>query len=166
MSTKHSACFDASSQYPHRIMILRKRRSLYPLVLLIFLWEVHSTFALLPGDENWDDAFGSPGANGPVSAISVLGEDVYFGGEFTSISGLAANSIARWDGRRWNSLGSGLNGPVFAVATSPDYIYAAGQFAEAGGIPATNIARWDGTNWSALGAGISGKISALALVGA
>ena len=117
------------------------------------------------GDENWDTQFGAPGANGPVFAISVVGNDVYFGGAFSSIGGINVSNIARWDGTQWHSVGAGLSGRVTALLASGNILYVAGGFTDAGGVAATNIARWDGTNWSALGMGINGTVSALAVLG-
>jgi hypothetical protein len=118
-----------------------------------------------PGDENWDTSFGVPGADDPVATLVTDGTNFYFGGSFSTIGGISASNLARWDGIHWHSLGVGVNGSVSALTVSGTNVYAAGQFTQAGGIPATNIACWDGASWSALGAGIDGKISVLAALG-
>jgi len=78
------------------------------------------------------------------------------GGTFTTAGGLAATNIAKGDGSRWSSLGSGLNGAVYALAVFGSNLYVGGLFTTAGGLAATNIARWDGGGWSALGSGVNG----------
>jgi hypothetical protein len=91
-----------------------------------------------------------------VNAFAVSGNNLYVGGFFTSVSGIAATNIAKWDGTHWSALGSGLNGPVTALAVSGGDVYAGGWFSTAGGIAATNVAQWNGSSWSALGSGFGG----------
>ena len=93
-------------------------------------------------------------------------------GGFTTVGGVAANSIARYNGRTWSALGSGVSGGDFpsvysiAIANNGE-VYAGGSFTTAGGVPATNIARWNGSTWSALGSGVGGGdyagVSAIAI---
>jgi hypothetical protein len=42
--------------------------------------------------------------NGEVTSIASIGEFVYVGGEFTSVSGIAVNRIARYQQGRWYPL--------------------------------------------------------------
>src|SRR3954451_17959999 len=109
---------------------------------------------LAPGDENWDPRFNLPGVNNYVYAIAISGSDVYVGGRFTTAGGVAANSIARWDGSNWSALGSGVDVQVEALAVSGSDVYAGGLFFSAGGVAANNIAKWDGSSWSPLGSGV------------
>src|SRR5512133_2104860 len=82
--------------------------------------------------------------------------NLYAGGEFDSIGGIAANNIAKWDGTTWNSLGTGTDSIVLAVAVdSLGSLHAGGWFTNVNGIPANHIAKWNGTAWSALGAGVN-----------
>ena len=68
------------------------------------------------GDIHWDDGFPGPvGTNNAVSAIAAHGNDIYFGGTFTSTESIEARYIVRWDGVSWKTLGTGLNGPVGAL---------------------------------------------------
>jgi hypothetical protein len=104
-----------------------------------------------------------------VSTLAVSGSNVYAGGNFTNAGGVAANSIAKWDGTSWTPLGSGFGGSgpyggnpsVGALAISGSNLYAGGVFTNAGGNPANFIAKWDGSSWSALGSGVSGRIASV-----
>jgi hypothetical protein len=91
-----------------------------------------------------------------VNAFAVSGSNLYVGGFFTSVNGIAATNIAKWDGTHWSALGSGLNGSLTALAVSGGDVYAGGWFSRAGGIAATNVAKWNGSSWSALGSGFGG----------
>ena len=92
-----------------------------------------------------------------VSALAVLGEDLYVGGWFTNAGGVLANRIAKWNGNNWSPLGSGIGGGyshVHALAVSGSDVYAGGDFTTAGDVAAANIAKWNGSSWSALGSGL------------
>lgn len=83
---------------------------------------------------------------------------LYAVGLFTTIGGVAANYVARWDGSSWNALGSGLNGQADVIhfnATGTLFI-AGRNFTTAGGITANRIAKWDGSNWTTFGTGFTG----------
>jgi hypothetical protein len=103
---------------------------------------------------------------GPVvNAIAVIGTDLYVGGQFTDVAGIAeADYIARWDGSAWYALGDNgagngaLNLFVNALAVDGPDLYVGGDFANAGGNPeADMIAKWSGGVWSALGSNGSGN---------
>ncbi len=53
------------------------------------------------------------GTNGRVSAAVVFddgnGPALYIGGEFTSVNGMPANRVAKWDGQSWSAVGAGIN---------------------------------------------------------
>ncbi len=105
-----------------------------------------------------------------VSALALLPNgDLVAGGAFTTAGGVAANSIARWNGASWAPLGSGVaasNGDlpqVYSLAVLPNGdIVAGGLFTTAGGLPANNIARWNGSSWSPLGSGTNLPVLAIA----
>ncbi|MCU0866583.1 MAG: hypothetical protein MUC36_22590 [Planctomycetes bacterium] len=100
-----------------------------------------------------------PGANAGQVRTMVRMPDgaLVVGGQFTTAGGAPANSIARWDGTQWTSLGSGLTGVIaFAasMAVLPDGdLIVSGLFTQAGGQPANRYARWNGSAWSPFGAG-------------
>ncbi|MBL8752034.1 MAG: hypothetical protein JNK15_01930, partial [Planctomycetes bacterium] len=99
-----------------------------------------------------------------VAALALLpGGDLIAAGSFSSIGGVPAINIARWNGTVWAPLGTGigsvgllgLNGGVLDLAVAPNGdVIATGGFTTAGGVIANNIARWNGTSWSALGSGL------------
>jgi len=37
-----------------------------------------------------------------ITSLLAVGNDIYLAGRFDSIAGIQANSIARWDGTKWN----------------------------------------------------------------
>ena len=96
------------------------------------------------------------------------GPAIYIGGRFTSVDGVPANRIARWNGTAWSAVGTGMLGSgstpsvntmvTFDDGTGPA-LYAGGQtFTTAGGVPANRVARWDGKAWSAVGNGFANGI--------
>lgn len=97
-----------------------------------------------------------------VSALAVSGSEVYAGGYFATAGGVAAGSMAKWNGSSWSALGSGLNATSFtavkALAVSGAGLYAGGGFTAAGGLPATGIAKWNGASWSALGSEVMNNV--------
>lgn len=113
-------------------------------------------------------------SGGGVYALAVYddgsGPALYAGGNFTSISGVPALNIAKWDGQAWSQVGVGLRGPQFAPLSTPmvrallvfdsgsgPELVAGGGFTLTGdGLPVSRVARWNGTQWSPLGGGISG----------
>lgn len=139
---------------------------LIPLGLLNFLPAQGQADQAAP-DDLWDDRFGPPGVTccagfDKVFAVEVVGNDVYVGGEFTSVGDLeGTRGIARWDGRRWHALGSGLTrgstqtGSVYDIAVSGEDIYVVGNFEAAGSLQVGGIARWNtrSQSWNTVGNG-------------
>lgn len=125
-----------------------------------------------------DRTFGQPGAAERVKALAVFddrteaGPALYVGGLFLQIGGIAANRIAKWDGRTWSTLDVGMSGPVYTLTVFDDgtgpALYAGGNFTNAGRVSANNIAKWNGSIWSPLGTGPANGTNntVLALTGA
>lgn len=110
-------------------------------------------------DDWWDSQFSTPGTDsGVVYAVAVVGNEIFVGGQFTSIGKATANNVARWDGTRWSSLGdgadNGVNGAVWAITVTANGVYVGGDFTMAGSVVSKNVARWDGSSWTALDSGL------------
>ncbi len=98
---------------------------------------------------------------GSVSSLAVYNGELYAGGSFNTVGGIAVNNIAKWNGTNWSSVGSGIDPGYYnyhnvsSLITYNGELYASGYFSIAGGVPANNIAKWNGTNWSSVGSGVS-----------
>jgi hypothetical protein len=110
------------------------------------------------------------GLNGVVHAATVLGNYVYFGGEFTTTasSGTALKSLARYDpsGKAWAAVGGGVDGTVTGLVASGSSLIVTGNFSDvissSGNSTSTGgYAVWDtsSSSWST-GAVIFGNLSA------
>ncbi|HWB19956.1 MAG TPA: hypothetical protein VG711_06625, partial [Phycisphaerales bacterium] len=123
---------------------------------------------------NWHNF--SPGL-GPADGIDtevtgavVYNGDLIIGGKFTSVDGVAANGIARWDGKAWHAMGGGVqgtngNGPAFVreFAEFNGNLYVGGYFLNVDGQQAENLAMWDGTTWHAIVPGANDYVTALSV---
>ncbi len=127
------------------------------------------------GIAKWNGSAWSPVGNGqmspPNSVVNALaiyddgsggGPALYAGGSFTTVGGVAAARIAKWNGSTWSPLSSGTNSGVHSLAVFDDgsgggpALFASGIFSRAGDLVAIYSAKWDGTSWSALGSGTVG----------
>jgi hypothetical protein len=110
---------------------------------------------------------GNLSANGTVQSFAIwddgTGPALFVGGAFSSIGGVPANNIAKWNGATWSTLGAGTAGgglgwgpDVHALAVYDDgsgpALFAGGGFTS----PASQIAKWNGSSWSPVGGGTSG----------
>lgn len=105
---------------------------------------------------------------GFVSAITLDGDDVYLGGEFTVAGGVTATNLVRWNSATdtWTSFGGGVTGPVFSIVVDGADVYAGGRFLGAGQVRhAKNVALWRDDAWHALDTGTSDVVWAMALRG-
>jgi hypothetical protein len=106
-----------------------------------------------------DDSAGDGAITSLVVTLEVIGTDVYVGGFFTDVAGIAAaDYVARWNGFYWSPLGDdgagdgAITNNVIDLTASGSDLYVGGWFADAAGIPfADFVAKWDGVGWSALG---------------
>ncbi len=110
-----------------------------------------------------------------VKVMVVSGNDIYVGGSFTTIGGIAANRIARYNmvSQRWFALGADLvangNGVrgttsetgVSTITVVGNDVYVGGLFEGVDNrtgqfVSANSVARWNTTTstWSALGSGV------------
>jgi hypothetical protein len=92
------------------------------------------------------------------------GPALFAGGGFTSIGGVTASRIAKWNGTQWIPLGAGTSSAVYAMAAYDDgtgggpMLHAAGVFTMAGGAPVNFVAKWSGASWSSLGGGMGSGV--------
>ena len=91
------------------------------------------------GNFDWLDG----GTDGPVRAVAAEGSSIFIGGDFTSVGGRPATSLARRTSGIWRSFGSGADGPVNALAAAGGDVCAGGRFLQAGGKSAFHFSRWD-----------------------
>jgi hypothetical protein len=103
---------------------------------------------------------GSYELNGPVYALAVYADTVYYGGSFTYTSFFEYNNIAAYDAINdytisWNP---SANGIVYALAVSGRTVYAAGDFTSIGGgyyalpvVPRNHLAALDRNRGKAWG---------------
>jgi trimeric autotransporter adhesin len=119
------------------------------------------------------------GVDGTVTALAVSGTDVYVGGELTTADGrVAADHLARWDGRTWSAVGSvqyaeqPYSTAVRALACDETHLYLGGVFDRVGEVPARGLARMELATgrWEPLGPGVTylgapGDVHALLLAG-
>ena len=112
-----------------------------------------------PPTPNIYNALGK-GLNDVCYSLAFYQGNLYAGGPFTTAGDISANSIAKWNGSSWSTLGSGLVAflgikPMASSAIDKlGNLYAGGGFHTAGDVSANNIAKWNGSSWSALGDGI------------
>jgi hypothetical protein len=104
--------------------------------------------------------------DGRVRAIASNGDEVWVGGEFTSVDGLPTAGVALYDGTTWQPLGTGIDGAsrrVNAVELYGGELYVGGNFSTAGGVNSPNLARYSAGLWSAVDAGLDAPVNDLAL---
>ncbi|MDB6027343.1 MAG: hypothetical protein JWM68_3566, partial [Verrucomicrobiales bacterium] len=108
--------------------------------------------------DNWDSRFATPPqTDGTLTTIVASGNELYAGGEFSTIEGVHADNIAKWNGTTWEALDSGVDGPVYAIAINGASVYVGGAFRNAGGVDVTNIAIWNGQDWATVGTGLDNE---------
>ena len=78
--------------------------------------------------------------------IVSYGTDIYLAGQFSSVGGVTANRIAKWDGSAWSAVGNGPNGAITQLlVVSDSEIYAAGPSITG------KVSRWspltNGSSW-------------------
>ena len=107
----------------------------------------------------WDGASWDSITNGPtgnVTAVEIVGDKVYVGGDFDSAGGAYVGNVAMWDrtARTWSAMGPGVLGHVNDMEVWGDKLYVAGDFTRAGSFPLNDIAAWSLTTpgWLRVGA--------------
>lgn len=94
------------------------------------------------------------GGQGTAQVLAVRGNDLYAAGSMSTISqngqSTTLNNIARWDGTRWQPLGSGIRGGGvalspsrgFALSVRGDNLFVGGIFDTAGDQSSKRFAQW------------------------
>ncbi len=110
----------------------------------------------IEGIARWEDGSGwqiiGDAESGHILCIAPADDGLYVGGRFTSINGVAANRVAKWNGASWSALGAGMSYDddtcrVRTLAYRNGSLYAGGTFDSAGGVSAPCVAKWDGQAW-------------------
>jgi hypothetical protein len=117
----------------------------------------------------WSSLAGPSGTGlstgGAAFALTVHDGALIVAGSFTTVSGVPANNIARWDGHAWSALGAGTNQTITALAIYGGALIVGGGFTQAGDVTVNRVGRWNGSAWSGLagpsGVGVSGDVRAL-----
>jgi hypothetical protein len=122
----------------------------------------------IPSSTSW--SFYGSGANAPVnSLVCDTSNNIYVGGQFTTLNGTTTNYVAFISSNSSIlSLGGGLDASVnVLILDSSNNVYVGGNFRNASGLSANYIAKWNtGTNtWSSLGTGLNGSITSLTFDG-
>jgi len=96
-------------------------------------------------------------ASNTINQIAVDSSgNIYAGGAFTSVNGVTANNVARWNGNVWSAMGSGVYGQVLSVLVdNSDNVYV-------GGFLTNYLARWNGSSWVSIGTSLGNYVQCLA----
>lgn len=83
-----------------------------------------------------------------VLALASYGGNIFAGGLFSSIGGISANGIARWNGSEWSVVGGGVfsggtAGGVYTLTPYGNSLAAGGIFLSAGSVGVGNIGIWN-----------------------
>lgn len=116
---------------------------------VVFASDPGSSHCLLRWNGSLSGFGGALSSGGSLQAIAEMANgDLLVGGEFTSIGGVAANNLARWNGSQWSAVGSGVTGvspPVQVLCRSASgSTLIGGEFTQAMGNAAANLTRTDG----------------------
>jgi hypothetical protein len=88
--------------------------------------------------------------SGSVLDLKVYKGDLYAAGTFEFADGKRVNGIAKWDGKKWNSIGAGVLGEIYSMEVYKGKLYVAGAFDNLAGNKANSLAMFDGKEWTIL----------------
>ena len=75
------------------------------------------------------------GLNAKCNNVVVDGNNnAYFGGNFTVAGGVTVSYISKWNGNKWEALGSGVDGFVYKLVHYNNLVYLGGIFTTAGDV--------------------------------
>lgn len=109
-----------------------------------------------------------PGISGSLSSgrcLSVFQGSLFIGGQISTSEGNVGQSIMRWDGSQFHSVGNGiwweLGSPSTATVTSlavhDDLLFVGGGFHFAGDLPVEGLVTWDGVQWCRVPGGLTSE---------
>lgn len=104
----------------------------------------------------WSDIANDLASN-TINQIAVDSSgNIYAGGDFSSVNGVSANRVAKWNGSIWSAMGSGVNGQVLSILVdNSDNVYV-------GGFLTNYLVRWNGSSWVEIGASLGNYVESLA----
>ena len=91
--------------------------------------------------------------------------NLWVGGNFTVIGGVAISNLAMWNGIAWVSMGT-FDGAVNAIAVDANNnVYVGGTFTTINSVTMNRISYWNGSTWSTVGStpGVTGGTGIYAL---
>jgi hypothetical protein len=93
------------------------------------------------------------------------GPQLYIGGRFDMVNGVAAKNIARWNGATWSAVGTNLGHTVVTAEIDSMKIwngelYVSGFNLRVNGTLA-QVAKWNGTTWAAVGQNPTARVWSL-----
>lgn len=104
--------------------------------------------------KGWSAPPGGPLMGGGALELTVDGDELLVGGAFSGVGGIAAQSVAAWDGMTWSALDL-ADGTVHALARVGAELYAGGLFSVEGSVEVGGIARWTGGAWESVAGGLA-----------
>lgn len=116
---------------------------------VVLSWDGHQIDTI--ANFNWGGALG----------FTIYNNDLVVYGSFDSIGGIAANSIAKWNGINWSAFDTTkwYQGITATIEYQGD-LYAGGNFSNFDG-SLKRLARWNGTKWLPVGNGIHGGFASV-----
>ena len=129
------------------------------LVLFFFLFIYSFSFS---NAQSWISVgSGISGSNSGVVSLATFKGSLYAGGYYTNAGGLATPNIARWNGLKWDSVGSGIpdwpsgGGGAGGFSVYDSLLFVSGGFDKVSNISCRSIAQWNGTKWDSVGSGLT-----------
>lgn len=111
--------------------------------------EIVRNMAVYDG-QGWSKLGGGIDVGAGRVAIEHQGQ-IHVGGIFSSIAGVAANGLARWDGKAWTALPVGPNSAITCATIDGGSLVVAGTFGSPWELSGTRVLRWDGVAFSPVG---------------
>ena len=115
-------------------------------------WSPLGTGTNTKGTGKYDDGY--------IYSMGSYDNDLYIGGQFDSAGGVSTKWIARWNGIKWDSLGSSINESAYDLFAYRNYLYMSG-FDSAGGMSVRGLTKWNDTLFSSVDSGINGFAAAI-----